>query len=334
MLKTIQINPELFKSSAQQTRKAPRERIRVRGAPQTLKPSTVSRNLVKQIREMQNDLYKNMSVRPTRGGKLTLDDKFQSDFDKSKSYLESLSTTTPFDRTHAGSASLKRPIRDLDEMSETSEFNCPITHQNTLYNELGQPATTLNIHPTDGQTYHYTMNQMQGHGNLRGGVLPTYKTWKAGQQHPITPTEKPPTVESQPKLNPVHQKMSEILQLKSKKEVEKQLFKVSDLPQKKQKRTLKRTYHVGKSKHYSKVGILVSNKTLRNQATEKENKAKQAPIAEVRKQLVKRGLIKVGSNAPHDVLRKMYESLSLIVGDVMNHNTENLLHNYLNDATA
>ena len=58
---------------------------------------------------------------------------------------------------------------------------------------------------------------------------------------------------------------------------------------------------------------------------------KTIPIEDVRKYLVKRGFIRVGSSAPNDVLRKMYETSNLICGEVENHNTDNLLYNYLND---
>jgi hypothetical protein len=42
------------------------------------------------------------------------------------------------------------------------------------------------------------------------------------------------------------------------------------------------------------------------------------------------GFIKVGSTSPDDVLRKIYESVNMIGGEVKNHNSENLLYNYLN----
>ena len=58
---------------------------------------------------------------------------------------------------------------------------------------------------------------------------------------------------------------------------------------------------------------------------------KQTPIEEVRRYLVKKGFIKVGSIAPNDVLRKMYETVSLICGEVENHNPDNLLYNYFHD---
>ena len=102
----------------------------------------------------------------------------------------------------------------------------------------------------------------------------------------------------------------------------------------KQKRTLRRTYRVGKSKHYPRVGVLVSNKTLRKQITTKAQLLKQVPMEEVKKTLIKKGLIKVGSTAPTDVLRKMYESVSLVCGDIQNHNPDNLLYNYLNGGDA
>lgn len=102
----------------------------------------------------------------------------------------------------------------------------------------------------------------------------------------------------------------------------------------KQKRTLRRTYRVGKSKHYPRVGVLVSNKTLRKQITTKAQLLKQVPMEEVKKTLIKKGFIKVGSTAPTDVLRKMYESVSLVCGDIQNHNPDNLLYNYMNGGDA
>jgi hypothetical protein len=98
----------------------------------------------------------------------------------------------------------------------------------------------------------------------------------------------------------------------------------------KQKRIMRRTFRLGKSKHYPNVSVLVSNKTIRNQTTTRAQLLKQVPIEEIKKTLMKKGLIKVGSTAPTDVLRKMYESVSLMCGDLQNHNPENLLYNYFN----
>ena len=63
----------------------------------------------------------------------------------------------------------------------------------------------------------------------------------------------------------------------------------------------------------------------------KSQDLKHISIEDVRRYLIKRGFIRVGSSAPNDVLRKMYETANLMCGEVENHNTENLLYNYLND---
>ena len=99
----------------------------------------------------------------------------------------------------------------------------------------------------------------------------------------------------------------------------------------KQKRTKHRTFKVGKSKDVRNVGVLISNRTIRKGITTKKQLIKQAPIHEIRKYLVKRGLIKVGTTAPNEVLRKMYETSQLMCGELYNHNTDVLLHNFMND---
>ncbi len=72
------------------------------------------------------------------------------------------------------------------------------------------------------------------------------------QQHT---TETEPIIEDTGDKAVIKQKMSEILQMKTMKDLnESTLLKVSDIPQKKQKKTLKRLHHVGKSKFYKKIG--------------------------------------------------------------------------------
>jgi hypothetical protein len=103
-------------------------------------------------------------------------------------------------------------------------------------------------------------------------------------------------------------------------------------PHKKQKRTVLRTFRVGKSKHYPRVGVLIPNKTIRNQVLAKKQKIRETSIEDIRKHLIKKGLIRIGSSCPNDVLRKMYESSMLMCGEIQNHNPDNLLYNYLHNA--
>jgi hypothetical protein len=131
-------------------------------------------------------------------------------------------------------------------------------------------------------------------------------------------------------LNQNIRKMSEIKQsIEKSKEVKKH-----KLYYPKQKKTIRRTYNVGKSKVFPKISVLISNKTIRNDISTKTQYLKQMPIEDVKKYLIKHGFIRIGSTSPNDVLRKMYESALLICGNINNHNPDNLLYNFLNDSSS
>lgn len=94
------------------------------------------------------------------------------------------------------------------------------------------------------------------------------------------------------------------------------------------KKTIRRVYNVGKSGVVRKVGVLVSSQGYRNTVLTKKKTLKTESIGRVNKYLCDKGLIKVGSTAPEEVLRELYENAEL-VGNLQNHNVENLLHNYV-----
>ena len=191
------------------------------------------------------------------------------------------------------------------------------------------------------------------YGCLKGGNLPTYRTYKnlgpINQVSGIPPfsgesvsqtggsSNKTGSSSNLSKLTPEQQR-AELKQFIEKRKEEKQrVERVKKQhrmlkPQKKQKRTTTRTFRVGKSKHYPRVGVLISNKTIRSQILAKKQKIREATMEDIRKYLIKKGLIRVGSSCPNDVLRKMYESSMMMCGEIQNHNPDNLLYNYLNNA--
>ncbi len=76
--------------------------------------------------------------------------------------------------------------------------------------------------------------------------------------------------------------------------------------------------------------MLVSNKTVRQRISTSALHLKQTPMPEVKKFFITKGFIKVGSIAPNNVLRQMYECAHLMCGEIENHNPENLLYNFIN----
>jgi hypothetical protein len=101
-----------------------------------------------------------------------------------------------------------------------------------------------------------------------------------------------------------------------------------DIPLK-QKKTIRRTFQVGRSKKRPVVSVLVTNKTIRKKTMTNIQNLATVPIHEIKSFLQKKGLIKVGSVAPPHVLRNIYDNVYMLGGDIVNHNKDTLLHNFI-----
>lgn len=348
--RTIQINPDFLNlSGSSGTRKRrkktdnpsdPKKPIKIKTNDKP-KPSvsTLKKNILNMIRRHQDDKYKS-GVRLQSKNDDSSIQKFNSEFEDSIQFLSSL-----------------QKHNDEKNKLDTSYKNHTIRNNVSL--PLLSPAPPV-LHSFLAPS-EMPMNRLQGigqgigpssapvfikpqYGCLKNGSLPTYRIWKnktqrqyPGQQIQANqiPSSKPdmslpisPVAQMQEqKLKQDIQEMSRIKQLKQKQEP----VTIIRPCKPRQKRILRRTYHVGKSKLQPRITVLVSNKTIRAQTNLKSQELKQTSIQDVKKYLLKHGFIKVGTSSPNDVLRKMYESAKLICGEIHNHNPENLLYNYFND---
>jgi hypothetical protein len=89
-------------------------------------------------------------------------------------------------------------------------------------------------------------------------------------------------------------------------------------------------YKLGKRKDNKHIGLLIKNRETQKKIKQEVSQLKQQPIQDVKNFLREKNLIKLGSQAPNDVLRKLYED-SVLAGEITNTNNNNLVHNYLND---
>ena len=88
---------------------------------------------------------------------------------------------------------------------------------------------------------------------------------------------------------------------------------------------------VGKNKRNRTVQILIPCNQTRKYRTEAHDTLRKTSLSTVKNYLKSRKLIKVGSTAPTNLIRQIYENAKSY-GDVVNENKQNLLYNFEKDS--
>jgi hypothetical protein len=352
MSKTISINPDLFKVSNNRSSRKKKEntpgQIKIKTPKTNKRDKTLRKNhVLRFIREQQEKNYKQLleGDKPKSTLEKPVDDSFNNEFDESLKYLTAL--TQEKESVESKNRTLKNR-QPTDSVLYYPGISDLVTNEDV---NLEFPNEMMQFIP-DSTVPQFQLSAPSRatpvYGCLKNGTLPTWRTHNrtqrayqggASDNHGSKPGDTVEAKEEKP-TEPVTGSSSESIRDYMKRAHKKSEIKqTTDLLSKKdqkmkypkQKRTIRRTFKVGKSKVLPKISVLISNKTLRNRVTEKTHALKETPIHEVKRYLTKKGFIRVGSIAPNDVLRKMYESAILICGEIENHNPDNLLFNFLND---
>jgi hypothetical protein len=292
--------------------------------------------------------------------------QIDSDFEQSKNYLLKLAEENETKQQNMNKTLKQYPAMTNHISSESLLFHPDIKPYEEVNLEFPSEAET--IMPITIKPKLKNNLQQPKYGCLKNGSLPTYRQYiNKTQKIPITSNnifashgkneifsglnnsqiQNIPEIiiNSSENINsiPLEQKMTENKMIENKirenaqrmSEMKQMMSKLEAIKNNnykkamKQKKIIRRSYKIGKSKVLPKIAVLVSNRTIRNNITTKAQLLKQDSLNDIKRYLVKRGLIKIGSTAPNDVLRKMYECSSLMCGEVQNHNPDNLLHNFL-----
>lgn len=334
--KSITIDPTLFTFSDPRTNKT-RKKAKPKGGripkiktqDQKKKDTLKKQSLLKMIRHHQEDKYKQLFEKKNKKKEMEYQEekkKYIDSFESSKDYLENLMESKK-----------NKEVVDRPKNTTIKDRTNLLTSNNKQDNE-NAPKFTLDLSTLSGGTsstlpiitmdpiidFSNSLNnekilEQPKYGVLKGGNLPTYRNY-------FNKTQKNGSIFDKVTIPEMDIRNKEIIEKMSKNNSYGPIYKRN-----KQKKIKRRTFNAGKSRKIPKIGVLVSNKTIRNNTSLKIMKVKEVSIGEIKKELVRRGLIRIGTITPNDVLRKMYETVELMCGDVQNHNPDNLLHNFLND---
>ena len=325
------------------------------------------RTLLKMIRQQQEDRYNKLFGTSKDKSSVAAEAKvpeiteMNTELEKAKEYLNNLKEKQ--EKSHNGH---NATIKHHPSLHAMQSFQSPST--NNVYSNLPPTSNVINSAPPkygcmkNGQLPTYktfmrtaknqpiiqignpisSMNHSQSpqqsniisNIGLTTPVIASMQATSAPQQGPFSIPVASPQADVRSNASIIDAKITEGLKRMS--ELKQSAAILNNIKNKcrpkrmMQRKTVRRTYKIGRSTVLPRIAVLVSNKTIRNNTTTKTQLLKQTSIQEVKKHLIQRGLIRVGCTTPNDVLRKMYESTMLICGDVQNHNADNLLHNFMN----
>lgn len=146
----------------------------------------------------------------------------------------------------------------------------------------------------------------------------------------LTPeSDKKVQLDSLPEIDEIKSDTLDVTEvIKEKKETE-----AINNPKQYLKKTTHKKFTLGKSDKLRKVGVLLKNNQTRKNVIDVQQELKKTSITDVRKYLRQHGIIKIGSSAPNDILRKTFEA-SMLAGEITNTNKDTLLHNFMNEDTS
>jgi len=336
--KSIKIDPTLFTFSDPKTNKTRKKdkpkggRIpKIRTTEDKKRNTLKKQTLLRMIRQHQDDNYKKLfekKINEKKQQEYKEQKELYDSFDSSREYLENLLDSK---KKNEIVKPKNTTIKDRTSLLNTNNTNNNSSSGITLdlSNIMNNNAISFdNIETQSTQNSNILnepvkINEQPKYGILKGGKLPTYRSY-------FNKTQK--NLDS---IGSIYEKMSFNESDRKTKEIQGKINKKSKYgsiyKHNKQKKIKRRTFKAGKSQQKPKIGVLISNKTIRNNTNLKIMKIKEDPISKIKKELVRRGLIKIGTITPNDVLRKMHETVELLCGDVQNHNKDNLLYNFIND---
>lgn len=222
-----------------------------------------------------------------------------------------------------------------------NQTNCSFSDPVPINNDVMPVTAPVTAHVTSPVTSPVTgsfniMND-KPYGVLKNGLKPTYKTWNKSQKNNMD--EVCPVPVHVPVPIPVVSVISSNPDIETEPYIPIQSTQVVNVscpilePEIKIKDTKehKKEIKVGKSKKSRTVNILIPCHKTRKMRSDTHESYKKMNLNTVKNYLKQHKLIKVGSTAPTNLIREIYENAKSY-GEVINENKQNLLYNFEKDS--
>jgi hypothetical protein len=367
--KTISINPGLFSLGGSKTKKNKKDKLPPSIKP-LISPNVLKNKLLKRIKEHKHRETDNFETNKSKLPEVNLDfnkknesNDFSDEFNDSINYLQTLSQQK---KTNDVKVTQQKRRTELERKTiknyQSSEpfVNIDLPEELQINTQPLELEPSLIINPIKNDSVPY--------GVLKGGLKPTYRDWTKTQRNNIVTNPNDALTIQGGEVNRLKNERENRLNLLREKlktkQLQETLQKTEDIMltqnliqkpiqepiildtiqnqnipkesgnviaiKKIIKKTIKKKYTLGKSKIKKTVAVLIKDRGTRKQILTAQKELKRKPINDINLYLRDHNLIKIGSTAPNDVIRKLYES-AMLAGEITNSNSENLLYNFTKD---
>ena len=339
-LKTIKVNPIFLATSGSSVKNKTRKEKPL-GASLG-QSNNIKKKLIARIKNFQQNNKKEQT-------NVSVDNTFKDDFSESMQFLDELAKDKQEHKLNKHNATLKKKQKTDPNAYMQIATELPPELQWSVSPPASAQAQQIQAQPIQAQpTISWIPPPQPLYSSLKNSSKPTYRTWLRTTQKNKPTVNKPPIniledialVEPLPTaavavagagiagiaaVAAVAQPIAAVAPTAS--AVAPLPLYTPSLPRRKK---ITRTFKYKLGKHANgKVSVLIKNAQTRRNVQTEHAQLKRKSILDVKNHLRSKNLLKVGSNAPNDVLREIYEQ-SILAGQVENKAKDTLIHNYFN----
>lgn len=315
-IKPIKINPELFLV-------APRSKNKTfKKTTSDIKPNKLKQNLLAKIKNYRQNQQLSVNKNPEENSAEKMITKTENNINQIKVNKEKELKTS-------ATVSMDRKSNNDDDFTQSINFLKDLSFKNKQKNLSDTfPLIRSNEEKLTYNTAH-TPNHKPLYSSMKNSSLPTYREWKniTLKRQVNSPSEVSINTNGNVLVYPVQSdtfdRSAEDIK-NGELQIEKKSSDLAKLKPPSRSTTLK--YHLGKRGRI--VGILVKNTATRKKISNEHSRLKQTKMSDMKSYLKRHNLLKSGSHAPPDVIKKLYEQ-ALLGGDIRNSNKDSIIQNYL-----